>query len=101
MGRVGPIFVLSTLIAFGCLIPLWKNPGAKSDKFFWTIVLFVPIMGPILFFGSFHRSPFAQPPTGAPPEAPPLPPAKPEDKPILSPQSYSAHFNSINQLDSL
>jgi hypothetical protein len=51
------VFVVSVLVAIVCMQSLWRGRYHTSKKIFWTLFLFVPVMGPILYAGLFEPPP--------------------------------------------
>jgi hypothetical protein len=54
------ITAVSTLIALGCAVHLWRRRASVLRKLFWTLVLLVPIVGPV-FYGGMFEVPSIQP----------------------------------------
>lgn len=53
------LLILSGLVSLACIIYVWRKPGRVAEKIFWSVVLLVPVLGP-LFLGAFYRSPTVQ-----------------------------------------
>jgi len=47
------IIGVSELIALACLPLLWRSGGSVVRRIAWTVALFVPVVGPLMF-GAFH-----------------------------------------------
>jgi hypothetical protein len=58
-----PVLVLiasSGLASLACLIHLWRRRGALRKRAVWTVVLLIPLFGPLLY-GSLYRGLVVQP----------------------------------------
>src|SRR5262245_50019482 len=57
-GQVIDIVVLLTLVvlAAACLISLWRRPGRTSERILWTIVILIPLLGPIAYLAWYRPS---------------------------------------------
>ncbi|MBI3802851.1 MAG: PLDc N-terminal domain-containing protein [Nitrospirae bacterium] len=55
------VVLVSLLVSLGCSFYLWRAARNVSEKLFWTIIIFVPILGPVFFAGFFNPPPM-QPP---------------------------------------
>jgi hypothetical protein len=51
------VFAVSALVAVVCLPSLWRSGHSISKRTVWTLILFVPVMGPILYSGLFEPPP--------------------------------------------
>ena len=49
------IVTLSEAIAVLCLVGLWRGSSRISTRLGWSVVLLVPIFGP-LFFAALHKA---------------------------------------------
>jgi len=47
----------STLVALLCLPSLWRSRHSVLKRTTWTLILFVPILGPVLYAGLFEPPP--------------------------------------------
>ena len=47
------------VLSLFCIIRLWQMGGSMGERLFWTLVLLMPVLGPI-FFGAFFRPPPVQ-----------------------------------------
>jgi Na+-driven multidrug efflux pump len=47
----------STIIAFLCLRKVWRSTKSVVKRVAWSLLLFVPVFGPILFAGLFEPPP--------------------------------------------
>lgn len=47
----------STLVAMLCLPSLWRSRHSALKRTMWTLILFVPILGPVLYAGLFEPPP--------------------------------------------
>jgi hypothetical protein len=47
----------STIIALFCLPSLWRSRHSALKRTIWTLILFVPILGPVLYAGLFEPPP--------------------------------------------
>jgi len=54
------VLIGSLLLSVLCLVRLWRRSDSPVEKIFWTVVVFLPVIGP-LFFAAFFRSPSALP----------------------------------------
>ncbi|HET7392836.1 MAG TPA: PLDc N-terminal domain-containing protein [Candidatus Binatia bacterium] len=52
--------VVSQVIALWCMMSLWRSRVSLLQKIIWTLVLLVPVLGPI-FYGGFFELPPANP----------------------------------------
>lgn len=50
------IFLSSELVSLFLIISLWRRGDKWWRKFFWTLIVVVPILGP-LFYGGMYRLP--------------------------------------------
>jgi len=48
------IAVASELISIWCAVGLWRCRASFSKKFLWTLVLLVPVLGPVFYGGMFE-----------------------------------------------
>jgi hypothetical protein len=56
----GWAFGVLELVSVLCALHLWtKAPGSAAKKTLWTVVVLVPIMGP-LFYGAIYDPPSEQ-----------------------------------------
>ena len=46
------IVILSELISVWCAMSLWRKEAGIGSKVFWSVVLLIPILGPV-FYGAF------------------------------------------------
>jgi Phospholipase_D-nuclease N-terminal len=51
------IIGVSTLAAFFCLPSLWRSQHTILKRVIWTLILFVPVLGPVLYGGIFEPPP--------------------------------------------
>lgn len=47
------IAIASELISLGCAVGLWRSRSSLAKKFVWTLVLLVPVFGPLFYGGMF------------------------------------------------
>lgn len=47
----------STLVALICLPSLWRSGHTVLKQSIWTLILFIPIFGPVLYAGLFEPPP--------------------------------------------
>jgi hypothetical protein len=48
------IAAVSELIAVCCAVGLWRSRASLAKKFFWSLVLVVPVFGPVFYGGMFE-----------------------------------------------
>lgn len=48
------ISVVSELIGLWCMFGLWRSRASVTRKICWTLVLLVPLFGPIFYGGMFE-----------------------------------------------
>jgi hypothetical protein len=51
------VFGVSTVIALLCLPSLWRSGRPASKRIVWTLIVFIPVLGPILYGGLFKPPP--------------------------------------------
>ena len=51
------VLILSAVVAVFCLQSLWRSGHSVSRRIVWTLILFVPVLGPILYAGLFEPPP--------------------------------------------
>jgi hypothetical protein len=51
------VFGISTLVAILCLPPLWRSSHSTLKRIIWTLILFIPVLGPVLYAGLFEPPP--------------------------------------------
>jgi hypothetical protein len=55
------ILVLSALLSLVCVLHLWlRRPGSIWRRVFWSIALWVPLLGP-MFYATVYRIPSKKP----------------------------------------
>jgi hypothetical protein len=47
------VFALAELASLGCLVMLWRTPASVGRKTLWTLVVVVPVLGPLFYGGLF------------------------------------------------
>jgi hypothetical protein len=47
----------SELIALWCAVGLWRSKVSVLRKFIWSVVLLVPVFGPVFYGGMFELPP--------------------------------------------
>jgi len=52
--------IASQLISLGCVVGLRRSRSSLAKKFIWTLVLLVPVFGPV-FYGGMFELPSVQP----------------------------------------
>jgi hypothetical protein len=50
------IFIPTSLLSLVCMVSLWRGPDRLPSKIAWTILLAVPMLGPLLY-GGIHQAP--------------------------------------------
>ena len=56
----GPTFWVLEAVSALSAVHLWRRAsGSAAKKAFWTLVMFVPVMGP-LFYGALYETPSVQ-----------------------------------------
>ncbi len=48
------IAVISESIAVWCAVNLWRCHASLMRKLFWTLILLVPVVGPVFYGGMFE-----------------------------------------------
>jgi NO-binding membrane sensor protein with MHYT domain len=48
------IATASEVIALWCAVNLWRTHATLIRKLVWTMILFVPILGPVFYGGMFE-----------------------------------------------
>ncbi len=56
----GPTFWVLEAVGALCVVHLWRRAsGSAPKKAFWTVVVLVPVIGP-LFYGALYEAPSVQ-----------------------------------------
>jgi hypothetical protein len=48
------IAAISELVAIWCGVGLWRSRASVLKKLFWSLVLLVPVVGPVFYGGMFE-----------------------------------------------
>jgi hypothetical protein len=48
------VFGISIVIAVFCLPLLWRSGDSIYKRILWTVILFIPVIGPVLYAGLFE-----------------------------------------------
>ncbi len=54
------IAAASEAIALWCVVNLWRSRASKIRKMVWTLILLVPVVGPV-YYGGMFEAPSVQP----------------------------------------
>jgi len=50
------ILLTSVVASLLCVVRVWRKPGALLGRLFWSAFVFVPVLGPLMFF-TLYRPP--------------------------------------------
>jgi hypothetical protein len=48
------VLCISLVLAVLCLIRLWRRSDSVFERIYWSVFVFVPVLGPLLFVAFFH-----------------------------------------------
>jgi hypothetical protein len=46
--------VVSLILSICCLVRLWRHRDGAFELIFWGLMIWVPVLGPVLFLAFFH-----------------------------------------------
>jgi hypothetical protein len=58
-GHDGAVIAVPELLGIACMVHLWRTRAPRWKRLLWTPVLFLPLLGPILY-GALFRPPSVQ-----------------------------------------
>jgi len=48
------VLAVLLILATMCLIRLWRRPGRVTERIVWTLVVLVPLLGPIAYLAWYR-----------------------------------------------
>ncbi len=54
------VIALAEVASVACLVPLWRASASVGRKLLWSVIVLVPVLGP-LFYGGLFDVPSRQP----------------------------------------